>query len=52
MADGFEERRIETGEGDDQAIEVTRGLLPGEKIAISNSFVLKAEMGKNDIPEE
>ena len=52
VADGFEERRIETGEGDDQAIEVTRGLLPGEKIAISNSFVLKAEMGKNDIPEE
>jgi len=52
VAEGFEKRRIETGEGDDNAIEVTKGLSPGETIATTNSFVLKAESGKSEIPEE
>ncbi|MCC3245787.1 efflux RND transporter periplasmic adaptor subunit [Methylocystis sp. WRRC1] len=52
VAEGFEKRRIETGEGDDNAVEVTKGLAPGETIAAANSFLLKAESGKSEIPEE
>lgn len=51
-ADGFEKRRIVTGIGDDDEVEVTGGLTPGETIAVANSFVLKAEAGKHEIPEE
>lgn len=50
--DGFEKRVVETGDGDDASIEVLKGLKPGEKIAVANAFVLKAELGKNEIPEE
>jgi cobalt-zinc-cadmium efflux system membrane fusion protein len=31
---------------DDQAVEVTSGLSLGEEIAITNTFLLKAELGK------
>ncbi len=52
VADGFEKRIVETGDGDDAAVEIIKGLKPGEIIAVANSFVLKAEAGKNEIPEE
>ncbi len=52
VADGFEKRTVETGEGDDASIEILKGLKPGETIAVANSFLLKAEAGKNEIPEE
>lgn len=45
-ADGFEKREVVLGKGDDQAVEVVFGLDPGEVMAVSNSFVLKAELGK------
>jgi cobalt-zinc-cadmium efflux system membrane fusion protein len=45
-ADGFEKREVVLGKGDDQAVEVVFGLDPGEVVAVSNSFVLKAELGK------
>lgn len=45
-ADGFEKREVVLGKGDDQAVEIVFGLDPGEVVAVSNSFVLKAELGK------
>ena len=52
VADGFEKRIVETGDGDDASVEIVKGLKPGEAIAVANSFLLKAEAGKNEIPEE
>jgi len=52
VADGFEKRVVETGDGDDASVEIVKGLKPGETIAVGNSFLLKAEAGKNEIPEE
>lgn len=51
-ADGFIKRRIEIGASDDESLEVAAGLTPGETIAVSNTFVLKAESGKRNISEE
>ncbi len=52
VKDGFEKRSVELGDGDENSVEVTKGLAPGETIAAENSFVLKAESGKSEIPEE
>nr|CCD32091.1 Efflux transporter, RND family, MFP subunit [Methylocystis sp. SC2] len=51
-ADGFVKRQIKIGASDDESVEVTTGLTPGETIAVSNTFVLKAESGKSGIEEE
>jgi cobalt-zinc-cadmium efflux system membrane fusion protein len=45
-ADGFEKRPLVLGERDERAVEVTSGLRPEEVIAVSNTFLLKAEMLK------
>ena len=45
-ADGFEKRAVALGAGDDQSVEIVFGLDAGENIAVANSFVLKAELGK------
>ncbi|HEY8163602.1 MAG TPA: efflux RND transporter periplasmic adaptor subunit [Methylocystis sp.] len=50
--DGFEKRIVELGDGDETSVEIVKGLSPGEPIAVENSFVLKAEAGKGEIPEE
>ncbi|MFM9912444.1 MAG: efflux RND transporter periplasmic adaptor subunit [Methylophilaceae bacterium] len=42
----FEARPIELGRGDEHHVEVLEGLLPGEKYAAKNSFLIKAELGK------
>jgi cobalt-zinc-cadmium efflux system membrane fusion protein len=52
VKDGFETRAVELGDQDDNAVEVIKGLSPGETVAVVNSFVLKAEAGKSEIPEE
>jgi cobalt-zinc-cadmium efflux system membrane fusion protein len=44
--EGFEKREVVLGKADDQAVEVVFGLDPGESIAVANTFVLKAELGK------
>ena len=44
--DAFEARPISTGRSDDKHIEVLDGLLPGERYAALNSFLIKAELGK------
>jgi len=45
-AEGFEKREVTVGRGDDAAVEIVFGLDAGETIAVSNTFVLKAELGK------
>ena len=46
--EGFEKREVELGRSDDEAFEVASGLKPGEDIAVANSFLLKAELGKSE----
>ncbi|MBR0642133.1 efflux RND transporter periplasmic adaptor subunit [Plastoroseomonas hellenica] len=43
---GFERREVVVGRRDEQVAEIVFGLDAGERIAISNTFVLKAEIGK------
>ena len=45
-AEGFEKREVVPGKADDHVVEVVFGLDPGEVVAVNNSFVLKAELGK------
>lgn len=43
---GFERREVVVGRRDEQVAEIVFGLDAGERIAVSNTFVLKAEIGK------
>lgn len=45
-ADGFEKREVVLGQGDQENVEIVFGLDPGERFAASNTFILKAEIGK------
>jgi cobalt-zinc-cadmium efflux system membrane fusion protein len=45
--EGFAKRRLILGQSDDSAIEVLSGLRPGEIVAVSNTFPLKAELLKS-----
>lgn len=44
--DWFEGRPLELGRSDGKWVEVLKGLSPGEKYAATNSFAIKAEIGK------
>ncbi|MFA5957804.1 efflux RND transporter periplasmic adaptor subunit [Hyphomicrobium sp.] len=46
--EGFEARQVTIGNDDGDAVEVLSGLKPGEPIAIANTFLLKAELGKSE----
>jgi membrane fusion protein, heavy metal efflux system len=46
--EGFEKREIVVGRMDEKHAEVVFGLDPGETIAVTNTFVLKAELGKSE----
>lgn len=46
--DGFERRDVKTGKSDDTAVEIVTGINPGEEIAVANTFLLKAELGKGE----
>jgi cobalt-zinc-cadmium efflux system membrane fusion protein len=48
-ADGFQERAVTVGRSDERAVEITSGLSPGQRIAVKNTFLLKAELGKGDV---
>ena len=50
--EGFEKREVELGRSDDDSYEVVSGLKPGEEIAVANSFLLKAELGKGEAEHE
>jgi membrane fusion protein, heavy metal efflux system len=45
--DGFERRQVTLGDGDDRLFEVLSGVREGETIAVTNTFVLKAELLKS-----
>ena len=45
--DKFEARPVELGRSDGKMVEVLGGLEPGERYAASNSFVIKADIGKS-----
>jgi cobalt-zinc-cadmium efflux system membrane fusion protein len=44
--EGFQKRPVMLGQKDQEAIEVVSGLSAGATIAVSNTFLLKAEMLK------
>lgn len=48
-ADGFESRKIDVARQDARQAEVTKGLAVGERIATTNTFILKAEIGKAEL---
>ncbi len=48
-SEGFEARRVTIGNDDGDAVEVISGLEIGEQIAIANTFLLKAELGKSEV---
>ncbi len=45
---GFEKREVTLGRADDRAVEVVAGLSGGELIAATNTFLLKADLGKSE----
>ncbi|QEE42674.1 efflux RND transporter periplasmic adaptor subunit [Methylobacterium sp. WL2] len=44
--EGFAMRSVELGRSDDESYAVTAGLAAGTEIAVGNTFLLKAELGK------
>jgi membrane fusion protein, heavy metal efflux system len=50
--EGFASREIKIGKANDEAVEITAGLSIGEQIAVSNTFLLKAELGKAEAAQK
>ena len=50
--EGFRVRPITTGREDSNNVEVISGVSAGEEIATSNTFTLKAELGKSEAEHE
>lgn len=50
--DAFEAREVELGMRDNLLVEVLSGLLPGDRYVSENSFILKAELGKEEAEHE
>lgn len=46
--DAFEARSVEVGRKSDEWVEIISGISAGEKYASTNSFVIKAEIGKGE----
>jgi cobalt-zinc-cadmium efflux system membrane fusion protein len=44
--DGFEAHPVTTGRQGGGWVEITQGLLPGDRYVAANSFILKADIGK------
>jgi cobalt-zinc-cadmium efflux system membrane fusion protein len=51
-ADGFEARKVSIGLQDGRLVEVTAGVAAGERIATTNTFTLKADLGKAEADHE
>ena len=51
-AEGFEKGIVRTGREDEDAVEIIAGLVAGERIAVSNTFTLKAELGKAGVADQ
>lgn len=50
--DSFEARVVEIGRRDADWVEILNGILPGETYATTNSFLIKAEIGKGAAEHE
>jgi cobalt-zinc-cadmium efflux system membrane fusion protein len=48
----FEARKVKLGREDDDQVEILSGLDAGETIAVTNTFTLKAELGKSEAEHE
>jgi len=48
----FEPRDVETGDRDQEIVEITFGVVDGEMYAAKNSFIVKAEMAKGTAEHE
>jgi cobalt-zinc-cadmium efflux system membrane fusion protein len=46
--EGFQRRDVKVGQADDAVVEILAGLSPAEEIAVKNTFLLKAELGKTE----
>lgn len=46
VPEGFKKRKVVLGQSDERTVEVLSGLRPGEAIAVTNTFLLKAELLK------
>src|SRR5262249_51687412 len=46
VAEGFQKRQVAIGQSDERTAEVLSGLRPGELVAVTNTFLLKAELLK------
>ena len=46
-SEGFRIRHVRVGRSDGKWVEIVDGLLVGEVVAVGNTFLLKAEMGKS-----
>lgn len=49
---GFAATPVKLGRSDGRNVEVLQGLASGDKVASSNTFVLKADLGKSSVEEE
>ncbi|MFP6617069.1 MAG: efflux RND transporter periplasmic adaptor subunit [Candidatus Hydrogenedentota bacterium] len=47
--EGFEPRAVTVGSTDNTFVEITSGLVPGERVVTEGAFTLKAEMGKGSL---
>lgn len=51
-SEGFEKRAIKTGQCDNDHMEILEGLNLGEEYAATQTFLLKADLGKNSVEHE
>lgn len=49
--EGFQPRQVVTGRSDQTRVEITSGLLPGEKYVALGAFTLKAQLSKSSFGE-
>ncbi len=51
-AEGFERRDIALGLDDQESVEVVSGLKAGERVAVDNAYVLRAELAKGEAGDD
>lgn len=52
VPEGFERRQVQVGVSDNENVEILSGLNTGEEYAASQTFLLKADLGKNEVGDE
>ncbi len=51
-ARGFEARPVEVGKRSEEAVEIVKGLVAGERYATTNSYLIKADLMKSEADED